>query len=570
MFALLVATLFLLASHDVYAITPLEIADSLAALRSQHRKSTFTLAPPLSTNATMYYYLEGAAYRVVIESSHYFVLEDSLKGRMPSLTLISPSTLNGVFRPRESKPIRFYIESLDSSHLSMRAIRNGLGRLFTNFGRPQWTHPVTVNTTSRLTHSSDCNHLPPATHALGVASLEEAQAAGYLPCLVCFPPRSYIRIPHYDFERSLGLEQRNSIRKQFDDVNDLALTQRVTAIGERVLNRWPLPLRGYEYSFSVVESSSPNAMACATGMIVVTTGLLAIIEDDAELEAVLAHEIAHCERRHALMNYRAAVDNANAAYTAAIFTRALIATSDMDPTAAYAAANLSTILIAVAAQSITAGHGRENEEEADAYCVLYMRTNAPHESQDAHLRVLSKLQYSETMDGASPRRPEFLPSHPNIEHRIRSARTTLLHVPETPRIFHGMNAQGELVATLTFEAWSTAPDNEFGERVTALRNAGLPTRIQEFKHVRIYGTIEYHADLPSDCVMNSVAFAESRTHITFDNFEDTRVYSGEPIAFSLKGSVRKETFVEALDVFFVTGLPVKTWRLSPIGSPVDH
>ncbi len=48
----------------------------------------------------------------------------------------------------------------------------------------------------------------------------------------------------------------------------------------------------------------PNAYAVAGGNLYFTTGLLDMTESNAELESVLAHEIAHVERRHTLRGYK--------------------------------------------------------------------------------------------------------------------------------------------------------------------------------------------------------------------------------------------------------------------------
>jgi hypothetical protein len=74
-------------------------------------------------------------------------------------------------------------------------------------------------------------------------------------------------------------------------------------IGEEILNKWPFPLLGFEYTFYLVNSQDINAFAIPTGKIVVTTGILESLENDEELEALLVFAIAHVEKRHSLKQY---------------------------------------------------------------------------------------------------------------------------------------------------------------------------------------------------------------------------------------------------------------------------
>jgi predicted Zn-dependent protease len=64
--------------------------------------------------------------------------------------------------------------------------------------------------------------------------------------------------------------------------------QRLAAVSDR-----PLP-----YEFKVINNSSPNAWALPGGKIAINRGLLTELESEAELAAVLGHEIVHAAARH--------------------------------------------------------------------------------------------------------------------------------------------------------------------------------------------------------------------------------------------------------------------------------
>ncbi|HJP95134.1 MAG TPA: M48 family metalloprotease [Pyrinomonadaceae bacterium] len=57
-------------------------------------------------------------------------------------------------------------------------------------------------------------------------------------------------------------------------------------------------LENVEWKFHVLRDSAPNAFALPNGSIFVNSGLLALLDDESELAAVLAHEVVHVSKRH--------------------------------------------------------------------------------------------------------------------------------------------------------------------------------------------------------------------------------------------------------------------------------
>jgi Zn-dependent protease with chaperone function len=62
----------------------------------------------------------------------------------------------------------------------------------------------------------------------------------------------------------------------------------------------------YRIEFRAGGRLGPNAIALPSGIVVMTDELVALSEDDAELAAVMAHEVGHARNRHAL---RALIQN---------------------------------------------------------------------------------------------------------------------------------------------------------------------------------------------------------------------------------------------------------------------
>lgn len=73
---------------------------------------------------------------------------------------------------------------------------------------------------------------------------------------------------------------------------------RVNLVG-RTLSRFAVR-QDLTWRFAVLDSKSINAFSAPGGRVFITRGLYEIIRSDDELAGVLAHEIAHIDRRHAL------------------------------------------------------------------------------------------------------------------------------------------------------------------------------------------------------------------------------------------------------------------------------
>lgn len=79
-------------------------------------------------------------------------------------------------------------------------------------------------------------------------------------------------------------------------VRDPALTRYVNLVGTVLVSVAPRP--GIAYRFAVLDTDEVNAFAAPGGYIFVTRGALALMDDEAMLAGVLAHEIGHVDERH--------------------------------------------------------------------------------------------------------------------------------------------------------------------------------------------------------------------------------------------------------------------------------
>jgi predicted Zn-dependent protease len=81
-------------------------------------------------------------------------------------------------------------------------------------------------------------------------------------------------------------------------VEDQALQQYVNDVGYWVASR--SSRSDLPWTFGVIDSNGINAFAAPGGYIVITLGLYNLLQNEAQLAGVLAHEIAHVVRKHHL------------------------------------------------------------------------------------------------------------------------------------------------------------------------------------------------------------------------------------------------------------------------------
>ncbi len=102
-------------------------------------------------------------------------------------------------------------------------------------------------------------------------------------------------------EIQIGKQSDAEIRKQMGLYADQQVQQYVSRVGQqlaRASHRPHLP-----WTFAVVDESAVNAFALPGGFIYLTRGILPFLRDEAELAAVLGHEVGHVDARHSAESY---------------------------------------------------------------------------------------------------------------------------------------------------------------------------------------------------------------------------------------------------------------------------
>lgn len=98
-------------------------------------------------------------------------------------------------------------------------------------------------------------------------------------------------------EKKIDEEVAQQVAAQIGLVDDPKLTAYVEQLGQALARK--SPRQDVRYRFHVVAMEEPNAFALPGGNIYVSRGLLALLNNEAELANVLGHEIGHVAARHA-------------------------------------------------------------------------------------------------------------------------------------------------------------------------------------------------------------------------------------------------------------------------------
>lgn len=138
---------------------------------------------------------------------------------------------------------------------------------------------------------------------------------------------------------------------------DPALTEYVQSVGKRLAEVSDVPL---PYEFTVLNNSVPNAWALPGGKIAINRGLLTEINSEAELAAVLGHEIVHAAARHTAKQMSRGM----------LMQGLVVATSVATNDSSYG--DLAVGGANVAAQMTMMKYGRSAELESDKYGMRYM------------------------------------------------------------------------------------------------------------------------------------------------------------------------------------------------------
>lgn len=155
----------------------------------------------------------------------------------------------------------------------------------------------------------------------------------------------------------------------------------------------------------IVKNPLLNAFAYPNGVIYVHTGILARIENEAQLATLLGHELTHATHRHAVQAFRGMKRSSAALATLQMVTL---------PFGLFGAA--ATSLGAVGYVASVSGYSKGNEREADreGLALAVAAGYAPAEAPKLFEHLKHDLEYRNVDE------PFFFGTHPRLEERVES------------------------------------------------------------------------------------------------------------------------------------------------------
>ncbi|NER12896.1 M48 family metalloprotease [Leptobacterium flavescens] len=119
-------------------------------------------------------------------------------------------------------------------------------------------------------------------------------------------------VPENSFNPSYGLHEGNIKIGSVDYklLDNIRIQGYINFVGNRVLPEYTKEESFSQehdvyFRFYVIDNDVPNAMAFPNGMIFINTGLLKLMENEAQLATVLGHEIAHVTYEHGAKRFKA-------------------------------------------------------------------------------------------------------------------------------------------------------------------------------------------------------------------------------------------------------------------------
>ncbi len=236
-------------------------------------------------------------------------------------------------------------------------------------------------------------------------------ASAALPCLAQLHQyKPGFNLFTRDQDVQLGKEAAGEIEKQAEVIDNKELTAYINSIGSKLAAQ-PQADK-YPYTFKVVNDKSINAFALPGGPAFVHSGLIAAVDNEAQLAGVLAHEITHVALRHGTNQ----ATRANLIQLPAVLASKVAGTDSM-------LGKLGQIGIGLGANSVLLKFSRTAETQADLVGAQIAAQAGYNPIEMA--RFFQKL---EAEGGA--RGPQFLSDHPNPGNRMKAIEDEIRYMPQ--------------------------------------------------------------------------------------------------------------------------------------------
>jgi predicted Zn-dependent protease len=213
-------------------------------------------------------------------------------------------------------------------------------------------------------------------------------------------------------ENKLGEEMKKELAKELKLLNNNEVNAYVKSLGKKVaLKAAKDTPKGIKVTYKVVDDDKTiNAFAIPGGTIYIYTGLLKAAENEAELIAVLGHEVAHVTKRHVAQRL-----------VAAYGLQAIL-----DITLGKNPGLLGQLVGGITGNGVLLKHSRDAERESDEVGFKYVV--AADYNPSGYVTFFSKLA-----KGSGPEFLAVVQTHPHPEERVKNARAAIKAAGKVPK-----------------------------------------------------------------------------------------------------------------------------------------
>ena len=216
-------------------------------------------------------------------------------------------------------------------------------------------------------------------------------------------------------EAQQGAELHPQLLAEFGGAMSGAHATYVESVGKNIAVQSGLGNARDSFTVSLVNSPVNNAFAIPGGYIYTTRQLVGLMNNEAELAAVLGHEVAHVAARHSQRRQQAAQRNSLLGAVGAILSGVLLGDTGLGST-------LSRTFMQ-GSQLLTLRFSRSQELQADDLGIQYLQT-AGYDPR-AMGTVLGSLASQNALDarlqGRNASIPEWASTHPDPASRVQTA-----------------------------------------------------------------------------------------------------------------------------------------------------
>jgi predicted Zn-dependent protease len=216
-------------------------------------------------------------------------------------------------------------------------------------------------------------------------------------------------------EARLGAEYDKQLVKEYGGEMTTPPADYVATVGKNVAVQSGLGNARDSFDVTLLNSSIDNAFAIPGGYIYTTRQLVALMNNEAELAAVLGHEVGHVAARHSAKRQKTATRNQILGVLGQVLAGAVLGDT--------ALGQLGQRIAGAAPELATLKYSRRQELQADKLGVDYLVRAGydPHAMATVLQSLAAQNALDAQLEGRDSSAPQWASTHPDPASRVRTA-----------------------------------------------------------------------------------------------------------------------------------------------------